>query len=568
MTEAPAADETSPAAAARHPRTGPWWRRAVMYEVYPRSFADGNGDGQGDLRGLLQRLPYLADLGVDGIWIAPWYPSPMADGGYDVSDFCNVHPVFGTLAEADEVLQKARDLGLRVIIDLVPNHTSDQHPWFQAARRAGPGSPERDRYLFRDGKGERGDEPPNNWISCFGGSGWERVIEPDGRPGQWYLHTFAVEQPDLNWRSQEVLEAFDDILRFWFDRGVDGIRVDAAPALGKEQDLPDADYGGDLRFMTLDWVENPHWDVDEVHDVFRRWRKVADGYPGERAFVAEAIVSSPERLTNYLRPDEMHTAFNFPYMKAAWNAAALRQVIDATLGQFVPIGVPATWVTSSHDETRLVTRFGRKTTSSSHFADGQGETSDQALGTQRSRASALLTLALPGSAYIYQGEELGLPNVDDLPDEVLQDPVFKRTNGETRGRDGCRVPLPWEGTEPPYGFSPAPSGAEPWLPQPRNWSQLSVEAQLADPESTLSLHRAALRLRHEVPGLLSEDFRWRKSADGVLDFERGPNFRCVVNISGKPLPLIPGWMPLLSSAPLSNGSLPHDSAVWLQARQG
>jgi alpha-glucosidase len=339
--------------------------------------------------------------------------------------------------------------------------------------------------------------------------------------------------------------------------------------LGKEQDLPDADYGGDLRFMTLDWVENPHWDVDEVHDVFRRWRKVADGYPGERAFVAEAIVSSPERLTNYLRPDEMHTAFNFPYMKAAWNAAALRQVIDATLGQFVPIGVPATWVTSSHDETRLVTRFGRKTTSSSHFADGQGETSDQALGTQRSRASALLTLALPGSAYIYQGEELGLPNVDDLPDEVLQDPVFKRTNGETRGRDGCRVPLPWEGTEPPYGFSPAPSGAEPWLPQPRNWSQLSVEAQLADPESTLSLHRAALRLRHEVPGLLSEDFRWRKSADGVLDFERGPNFRCVVNISGKPLPLIPGWVPLLSSAPLSNGSLPHDTAVWLQAaRQG
>ena len=271
-----------------------WWRSAVIYEVYIRSFADGNGDGQGDLRGLLQRLPYLADLGVDGIWIAPWYPSPMADGGYDVSDFCDVHPIFGTLADADEVLQKARGLGLRVIIDLVPNHTSDQHPWFQAARRAGPGSPERDRYLFRDGKGERGDEPPNNWISAFGGSGWERVIEPDGRPGQWYLHTFAVEQPDLNWRNQEVLEAFDQILRFWFDRGVDGIRVDAAPALGKEQDLPDADYGGDLRFMTLDWVENPHWDVDEVHDVFRRWRKVADSYPGERAFVAEAIVSSPE----------------------------------------------------------------------------------------------------------------------------------------------------------------------------------------------------------------------------------------------------------------------------------
>ena len=340
----------------------PWWRRAVVYEVYPRSFADGNGDGEGDLAGLLARLPYLAELGVDGIWIAPWYPSPLADGGYDVSDYCDVHPMFGNLGDAETVLAKARELGLRVIIDVVPNHTSDQHPWFQEALRAGPGSPERDRYLFRDGKGEHGDVPPNNWISCFGGSGWERVTESDGRPGQWFLHTFAVEQPDLNWRSEAVLEAFDDILRFWFDRGVDGIRVDAAPALGKEEGLPDADYGGDLRFMTMDWVGNPHWDVDEVHDVFRRWRRIADGYPGDRVFVAEAVVGTAERLSNYLRPDEMHSAFNFPYMKAAWDATALRQVIDATLEQLGPIGVPATWVTSSHDEIRLVTRYGRSTT--------------------------------------------------------------------------------------------------------------------------------------------------------------------------------------------------------------
>ena len=555
------------AAVARHAEAGPWWRRAVIYEVYPRSFADGNGDGEGDLRGLLERLPYLADLGVDGIWIAPWYPSPMADGGYDVSNFCDIHPMFGTLADADAVLQKAHHLGLRVIIDLVPNHTSHQHPWFQAALRAGSDSPERDLYLFRNGEGERGNEPPNNWISCFGGSGWERVTESDGRPGQWYLHTFAVEQPDLNWRNEDVLDAFDDILRFWFDRGVDGIRVDAAPALGKKEDLPDADYGGDLRFMTLDWVENPHWDVDEVHDVLRRWRKVADGYSGERTFVAEAIVSSAERLSNYLRPDEMHSAFNFPYMKAAWDAGSLRQVIDATLAQFVPIGAPATWVTSSHDEIRLVTRYGRKTTSSAHFADGQGETSDRAVGTRRSRASALLTLALPGSAYIYQGEELGLPNVDDLPDEVLQDPVFRRTNGETRGRDGCRVPLPWEGTEPPYGFSSATSGVQPWLPQPRDWSRFSVAAQAADKDSILSLHQAALRLRHEVPGLLTEDFRWRPSANGVLDFERGPDFRCVVNISGQPLAVNDGWAPLICSTALSGGDLPHDAAAWL-GRQG
>jgi alpha-glucosidase len=535
----------------------------VMYEVYPRSFADGNGDGDGDLPGVLERLPYLADLGVDGIWIAPWYPSPMADGGYDVSDFCDIHPMFGTLADADAVLAKARELGLRVIIDVVPNHTSDQHPWFQAALRATPGSPERDRYLFHDGSGEQGENPPNNWISCFGGSGWERITETDSRPGQWFLHTFALEQPDLNWRNEDVLKAFDDILRFWFDRGVDGIRVDAAPAIGKKEGFPDADYGGDLRFLTLQWLDNPHWDVDEVHDVFRRWRGVADSYPGDRTFVAEAVVGSAERLSNYLRPDEMHSAFNFPYMKSAWDATALRTVIDASLAQFGPIGAPSTWVMSSHDETRLVTRYGRKTTSSAFVTDGQGETSDPVLGTRRARAAALLTLALPGGAYIYQGEELGLPNVDDLPDEVLQDPMFKRTQGQARGRDGCRVPLPWSGTEPPFGFSPADARRQPWLPQPADWAAVTVEAQAADSDSTLSMHRTALRLRHEVPGLRTEEFAWRESAPEVLDFERRPDFRCVVNISGAPLPLDGDWLVLVSSSPVVDGALPHDAAAWL-----
>jgi alpha-glucosidase len=543
----------------------PWWRRAVIYEVYPRSFADGNGDGEGDLAGLRARLRYLADLGVDGIWIAPWYPSPMADGGYDVSDFCDIHPMFGTVAGADALLTEAHNLGLRVIIDVVPNHTSNEHPWFKAALGAAPGSRERSLYFFRDGKGENGDEPPNNWISCFGpqveGSGWERVVEADGRPGQWYLHSFAVEQPDLDWRSPDVLERFDKILHFWFGKGVDGIRVDAAPALGKEPGLPDADYGGDLRFLTLEWVENPHWDVDEVHEVFRRWRKLADTYDGDRVFVAEAIVSSAERLTNYLRPDEMHSAFNFPYMKSAWDAAALREVIDDTLEQFVPIGVPATWVMASHDEVRLVTRYGRKTTSSAHFADGQGESSDPVLGTRRARAAALLTLALPGSAYIFQGEELGLPQVEDLPDEVIQDPVFKRTNGETRGRDGCRVPLPWSGDQPPYGFSP--KGAQTWLPQPAGWSSLTVEKQLADSDSTLSLHRSALQIRHDHPGLQTEEFAWRDAAPGVLDFGRGDGFRCVVNISGQPIALDESAQVLLSSAPIEDGKLPADAAAWL-----
>ena len=547
--------------------TTPWWRHAVVYEVYPRSFADGNGDGEGDLVGLRDRLPYLADLGVDGVWIAPWYPSPLADGGYDVTDFRDIHPLLGTLDDATAVIERAHELGLRVIIDVVPNHTSVEHPWFTAALAAAPGSPERARYFFRDGRGPGGDEPPNNWISAFGGSAWQRVTEPDGTPGQWYLHLFAPEQPDLDWSDADVLEAYDGVLRFWLDRGVDGIRVDAAPAIGKAEGLPDADYGGDLRFVTVQWEDNPHWDVDAVHDVFRRWRAIADTYTAadpehERVFVAEAVVGRAERLGRYLRPDEMHTAFNFPFMKAAWDAAALRAVIDETLGQFQPIGVPSTWVMASHDETRLVTRYGRRTTSSAFVSDGQGEVPDLALGTRRARAAALLTLALPGGAYLYQGEELGLPNVDDLPDEALQDPIFLRTHGEIRGRDGCRVPLPWSGDEAPYGFSP--EGTTTWLPQPAGWGPLSVEAQTGAAGSTLELHRAALRLRHALPGLQTEDLAWSDGTpDGVLDLARGDGFRCVVNVSGDPVEAGDGWEVALASGPLDGGAVPRDTAVWL-----
>jgi alpha-glucosidase len=539
-----------------------WWRHSVIYQVYPRSFADGNGDGDGDLAGLRARLPYLVELGVDGIWMSPWYPSPMADGGYDVSDFTGIHPMFGTLEEADALLAEVKAAGLRMIVDLVPNHTSDQHPWFIAALRAGPGSLERARYIFRDGRGENGDEPPNNWISCFGGPAWKRVTEADGRPGQWFMHMFAPEQPDLDWTDPAVLSSFDEILRFWFDRGVDGLRVDAAPALGKAHGLPDADYGGDLRFMTLDWVDNPHWDVNEVHDIFRRWRAVAEEYGGDRIFVAEAVVSSADRLSQYLRPDEMHSAFNFHYMKGPWEAGSLRGVIDETRESLVDVGAPATWVLSSHDEVRLATRYGRPTTSSAHFADGQGEVSDLELGTRRARAAAMLMLALPGCAYIYQGEELGLPQVEDLPDEVLRDPAFLRSGGETRGRDGCRVPLPWSGTKPPYGFSPP--GVTPWLPQPKEWASLTAEVQAADPDSTLSVYREALRLRRQVPGFVGEDFAWRSAPDGVVDFERGDGVRCVVNLAAEPYDLGPDAHVLLSSNALTpDGKLPTDVAVWL-----
>ena len=542
-------------------QTPPWWRSAVMYQVYPRSFADGNGDGEGDLPGLRSKLPYLADLGVDGLWISPWFPSPMADGGYDVSDFRGIHPMFGTLEDADAVLREARGLGLRVIIDLVPNHTSDQHPWFLAARASAPGSQERARYFFRDGQGDSGEEPPNNWISAFGGPAWSRIAEPDGSPGQWYLHLFAPEQPDLDWSNETVLADFDEVLRFWFDRGVDGLRIDAAPAMSKKAGLPDADYGGVLQFRTVDWDDNPHWDVDTVHDIFRRWRAIADTYDGDRVFVAEAVVSSPERLAHYLRPDEMHTAFNFPYLKGPWEAGPLRAVIDDTLSSFAPIGVPSTWVLTSHDETRPVTRYGRTTTSSYFISDGAGEVSDLALGTRRARAAAMLMLALPGGAYVYQGEELGLPNVDDLPDEVLQDPMFLRSGGEMRGRDGCRVPLPWSGQEPPFGFSP--DGVTPWLPQPASWRDLTVEAQDGDPTSMLALYRDALRLRRETEGLYAAGLAWRDSPEGVLDFDRGEALRCVANLSGEPVP-VPADRVVLSSIPLEGGLLPTDATAWLR----
>ncbi|HEV7623804.1 MAG TPA: glycoside hydrolase family 13 protein [Amnibacterium sp.] len=546
--------------------TSTWWRTAVMLEVYLRSFADADGDGEGDLAGLRARLPYLKDLGVDGIWVTPWYPSPMADGGYDVSDYRDIDPRFGTLADADALLADAHALDLRVITDMVPNHTSERHAWFQAALAAAPGSPERGRYLFRDGRGPEGDEPPNNWISAFGGSAWTRIREADGRPGQWYLHTFAEEQPDLDWTNEAVLTDFDDILRFWFDRGVDGLRVDAAPALAKAPGLPDADYGDAPRFVTVEWEDNPHWDVDAVHEVFRRWRRIADEYAdrGERIFVAEAVVNGAERLGRYLRPDELHSAFNFPYLKSAWEADAVRRVVGDTLDAVVAIGAPPTWALSSHDEVRLVTRYGRATTSAAHLADGVGEVSDPVLGTRRARAAALLMLALPGGAYLYQGEELGLPEVQDLREEVLQDPIFLRTDGENRGRDGCRVPLPWSGTEPPFGFSPP--GTRTWLPQPADWTPLTVEAQQADPASTLSMHREALRIRRAEPALAGLDLTWLESPAGALAFERGGAFRCLVNLSAQPLAIGPGEV-LLSSAPVADRLLPTDAAVWMRTRR-
>lgn len=534
-----------------------WWRSAVIYQVYIRSFADGDGDGTGDIAGLRSRLQYLAHLGVDAIWINPWYPSPMADGGYDVSDFRDTHPTYGTLDEARKLITEAHQLGLRVILDIVPNHVSDQHAWFQDALTAAPGSPERERFIFRDGKREDGSEPPNDWHAAFGGPTWTRT--PDG---QWYLHLFAPEQPDLNWDNAEVRAEFESILRFWFDLGVDGFRIDVAHGMVKDPDLPDLGLPEFSVIAGKGQENHPHWDRDGVHDIFRSWRAIADSYPDPRVFVAEAHVR-PGRLPDYLRPDELHTAFNFDFLKCAFEADKLREVIDRTITDLATVGAPATWVLSNHDETRHVTRYGRAHTGVTTPMRDQGVPTDLALGTRRARAAALLMLALPGGAYIYQGEELGLYEVEDLPESALQDPTWERSGHTIRGRDGCRVPLPWTGDAPPFGFGTFLS-ATPWLPQPDDWKAYIAEANRADRTSMLQLYRSALRLRRTSPHLRSEEFRWLDSPPGTLLFERGNGLLCAVNLSDHPTPLPDTGSPLLTSGPLSkDGLLPPDTTVLL-----
>jgi alpha-glucosidase len=556
-----------------------WWRSAVVYQVYLRSFADADGDGVGDIAGLRSRLRHLTDLGVDALWINPWYPSPMKDAGYDVSDYRDIEPVFGTLAGAEALLAEAHALGLRVLLDIVPNHTSDRHPWFPRALACAAGSPERDRFIFRDGRGRNGDRPPNDWVSQFGGPAWTRV-EPDrvadGRAPQWYLHLYAPEQPDLNWANPEVLADFERTLRFWFDRGVDGFRIDVAHGLIKAAGLPD--------IGALQWplppaeeppdgsadvdIEHPHWDQQGVHDIFRRWRALADSYADPRVFVAEAWVSHPHRLVRYVRSDELHTAFNFNFLIAPWRADWLRSTIEQTLESHATVGAPATWVLANHDVAREVSRYAREQPDHPlrRLDDLLPHPGDLELGTRRARAAALLMLALPGGAYIYQGQELGLPEVEDLPDEALQDPRFVQTDRQSRGRDGCRVPIPWAGQTPPFGFSPPSASAPPWLPQPSSWAALSVAAQTGAPGSTLELYRSALRLRRTEPALGAGTLRWLDAPDGALVFTRDPGFLCLVNVSAAPMPLPAGARLLLASDRLTPaGRVPADTAAWLSA---
>ncbi|MFF3595465.1 glycoside hydrolase family 13 protein [Kitasatospora indigofera] len=550
----------APADAAR--RAG-WWRDAVIYQVYPRSFADANGDGMGDLPGIRSRLPYLKDLGVDAVWLSPFYASPQADAGYDVADYRAVDPMFGTLADADHLTADAHGLGLRIIVDLVPNHSSDQHVWFRQALREGPASALRERYHFRPGKGENGELPPNDWESVFGGPAWTRTENPDGTPGDWYLHLFAPEQPDFNWEHPAVREEFHAILRFWLDRGVDGFRIDVAHGLVKAAGLPD--LGSHDPMKLLGTGATPCFDQDGVHEIYRTWRKILDEYPGERIGVAEAWTPTARRTADYVRPDELHQAFNFQYLASSWQAGALRRVIDESLGAMRPVGAPTTWVLSNHDVTRHATRFANE--------PGLGTqirlAGDRELGLRRARAASLLMLALPGSAYLYQGEELGLPDVTDLPDEVRQDPSYFRAAGQDGFRDGCRVPIPWSGTEAPYGFGPEGGGS--WLPQPAEWARLSVEAQTGDPTSTLELYRAALAVRRAHPALGGADnLTWLDAPEGVLSFERtGPDgsvLHCTANVTGHPVTVrTPGELALASEPLTQDGPrtvLPADTTAW------
>ncbi|MET8825970.1 glycoside hydrolase family 13 protein [Streptomyces sp. NPDC004610] len=525
----------------------------MIYQVYVRSFLDSTGDGIGDLAGVRAGLPYLRKLGVDGIWLSPFYPSPQHDHGYDVAAYQDVDPLFGDLAEFDLLMSAARKIGIKVLLDIVPNHCSVEHHWFQAALAAAPGSIERARFHFADGRGPDGAEPPNNWHAMFGGPAWTRVTESDGTPGQWYLHMFTPEQPDWNWRNPEVPEEFEGVLRFWLDKGVDGFRIDVAAGLYKHPDLPDSD-DPEADARTRDSVNPLAWNQPEVHDVWRHWRSVCDAYAErdghERLLVGEVSVPTAREHALYVRPDELHQAFFFDLLGAPWDADSFRKVISEAMEDIAGTGSTVTWVLNNHDQVRTVTRYGGPST------EGSG------LGPARARAAALLMLALPGAAYIYQGEELGLPEVDDLPDESITDPIFRRTGSRARIRDGCRVPLPWSGQASPFGFTSGAGAAKPWLPQPDYFAEYATDRALADTSSFWHLYRDGLQLRAALPQLGEGALRWIDRQPGVLAFERGDGLVCAVNFTTAPVAAPVSGTPLLSSGPCPAGVLPGSTAAW------
>jgi alpha-glucosidase len=549
-----------------------WWRTAVIYQIYPRSFADANGDGIGDLPGVTARLESLASLGIDAIWFSPFFKSPQKDAGYDISDYRLIDPLFGTNEDMDVLLAKAKSLGIRIIVDIVPNHTSDQHAWFQAALKAAPGSAERAYYHFVPGKGANGELPPNNWQSIFGGPAWSRTTNADGTPGDWYLHLFDSTQPDLNWANPAVADEFDEILRFWLAKGVDGFRVDVAHGMVKRAGYPDdrarnAD-GEEIPIDTFTLTEAeervPYWGQPGVHDFIRRFRRVLDEFD-DRAFCAEASMSPLPRLAMWVRPDEYHQSFNFDYMATPFEPVALKKIVTDSIVEYGKVGASSTWVLSNHDQVRHATRYGYEGKIPKP-GDGIGPDypqPDEAMGIRKARAASAFMLGLPGSAYVYQGEELGLPEHTTLEAKYRQDPTFFRTNGERVGRDGCRVPLPWEGgANEANGFS---SNGESWLPQPGSYKVLARDKQEGVAGSTLEVYKRLIKERRAF-GMGSGEFSWAEEYQDKNTLAYINNGVLVLTNFGPDPVIVPsGELLVTTQHDLSvEGELEHDQTAWIK----
>jgi alpha-glucosidase len=540
-----------------------WWQTAVIYQIYPRSFADGDGDGIGDLKGVESRLESLQSLGIDAIWFSPFFKSPQKDAGYDVSDYKSIDPLFGSNEDFDKLLAKAKSLGIRIIVDLVPNHSSDQHELFQAALKAAPGSPERDMYMFRDGKGENGELPPNNWESVFGGQAWSRITEADGSLGQWYLHIFDSSQPDFNWENPKVHDFFAGVLRFWLDKGVDGFRIDVAHGLVKADGLPDITSA---QSQTLEHdPTNPHpfWGQEGVHDIIRSWRKILDEYD-DRAMCAEAWVLPLSRMAKWVRPDEYHQTFNFGYLETPWAKEPLVKVISDSLEAFGSVGAPSTWVLSNHDVIRHVSRFGVEVPPPQGSGIGPGmEQPDEELGQRRGRAATAFMLGIPGGAYLYQGEELGLPEHTTLEGKYRQDPTFSRTKGERVGRDGCRVPIPWEADGgSSFGFN---TTGESWLPAPASYKKYARDVQEGVSGSTLELYKKLIAERKKL-ALGSGEFRWAPEYSSANTLAYVNNNVLVLSNFGPELVSVPAGEIIVStqSSLTAGGQLEANQSAWIK----
>jgi alpha-glucosidase len=560
-----------------------WWRQAAIYQIYPRSFKDSNGDGLGDIKGITEGVKYLKSLSLDAVWLSPFYPSELADGGYDVADYRNVDPKLGTLKDFDVMLKALHKEGIRVFVDIVPNHSSDQHEWFKAALASKPGSKERARYIFRDGRGKNGELAPNDFVSHFAPSAWTRSKNPDGTDGQWYFHLFAPEQPDFNWDNREVELDFLKTLKFWSDRGVDGFRVDVAHALKKDFSRFNKSYS---KIDSVGIPENGRdilFDRDEVHEVYREWRKVFNKYNPPRVAVAEAYVPAARRAL-YASPDELGQAFNFDLLGTQFVAKEFKRIVTENIELTEKSGSSSTWVLNNHDSVRTVTKYGLpQGTDLSQWllTDGKSIDVDIALGQKRARAAAMYIMALPGCTYIYQGEELGLFEVADLKHSDLQDPTWKRNvvlkpqrvffrrNNKyvtgvaeihlDKGRDGCRVPLPWTSTGSSLGFG----SGKAHLPQPLGFGALSMQVQSKIKGSTLDIYRTALKLRKKLQ--TTEEFEWIKTGDPqVLHFSRKNGWHCFMNFDGADFTLPKGEI-LHSSSPLKGRKLPKNTTAWLKA---